>query len=189
MRCIPTRGPRPTPDWPQIVALYNQLLVYAPTPVVALNRAVAALRPATWPPRSRPSSSSTSTASTSITPRAPTSRPGGTHERRDRRLRYRDPPREQQRRTGLSRTEPNRDHALAAAVSLTATTTAVRAGSSRRRLRASAVARRRGAGTRVAEARPVRRRPRRAGVDAGCLCCYGSGVLESRGVRGPDVAC
>src|SRR5437879_12855115 len=28
-------------DWSQIVALYNQLLVVAPTPVVALNRAVA----------------------------------------------------------------------------------------------------------------------------------------------------
>jgi RNA polymerase sigma-70 factor, ECF subfamily len=28
-------------DWPQIVALYDQLLVAAPTPVVALNRAIA----------------------------------------------------------------------------------------------------------------------------------------------------
>jgi RNA polymerase sigma-70 factor (ECF subfamily) len=28
-------------DWPQIVALYDQLLVVAPTPVVALNRAIA----------------------------------------------------------------------------------------------------------------------------------------------------
>jgi RNA polymerase sigma factor (sigma-70 family) len=28
-------------DWPQIVALYDQLLAIAPTPVVALNRAVA----------------------------------------------------------------------------------------------------------------------------------------------------
>ena len=28
-------------DWPQIVALYDQLLAVAPTPVVALNRAVA----------------------------------------------------------------------------------------------------------------------------------------------------
>ena len=28
-------------DWPQIVALYDQLLIYAPTPVVELNRAVA----------------------------------------------------------------------------------------------------------------------------------------------------
>jgi len=28
-------------DWPQIVALYNQLLAVAPTPVVALNRAIA----------------------------------------------------------------------------------------------------------------------------------------------------
>jgi RNA polymerase sigma-70 factor (ECF subfamily) len=28
-------------DWPQIVALYDQLMVLAPTPVVALNRAVA----------------------------------------------------------------------------------------------------------------------------------------------------
>src|SRR5213078_1672994 len=28
-------------DWGQILKLYDQLLVYAPTPVVALNRAVA----------------------------------------------------------------------------------------------------------------------------------------------------
>ena len=28
-------------DWPQILALYDQLLAVAPTPVVALNRAVA----------------------------------------------------------------------------------------------------------------------------------------------------
>ena len=28
-------------DWPQIVALYDQLLAVAPTPVVALNRAIA----------------------------------------------------------------------------------------------------------------------------------------------------
>ena len=28
-------------DWRQIVALYDQLLIYAPTPVVELNRAVA----------------------------------------------------------------------------------------------------------------------------------------------------
>jgi len=28
-------------DWPQIVALYDQLLAFAPTPVVALNRAIA----------------------------------------------------------------------------------------------------------------------------------------------------
>jgi RNA polymerase sigma-70 factor (ECF subfamily) len=28
-------------DWEQILALYDQLLVHAPTPVVALNRAVA----------------------------------------------------------------------------------------------------------------------------------------------------
>jgi len=28
-------------DWSQIVALYDQLLVVAPTPVVALNRAIA----------------------------------------------------------------------------------------------------------------------------------------------------
>jgi RNA polymerase sigma-70 factor, ECF subfamily len=28
-------------DWSQIVALYDQLLAFAPTPVVALNRAVA----------------------------------------------------------------------------------------------------------------------------------------------------
>jgi RNA polymerase sigma-70 factor (ECF subfamily) len=28
-------------DWPQIVALYDQLLAMSPTPVVALNRAIA----------------------------------------------------------------------------------------------------------------------------------------------------
>ena len=28
-------------DWAQILALYDQLLVFAPTPIVALNRAVA----------------------------------------------------------------------------------------------------------------------------------------------------
>src|SRR5439155_23979710 len=28
-------------DWPQIVALYDHLLMIAPTPVVALNRAIA----------------------------------------------------------------------------------------------------------------------------------------------------
>jgi RNA polymerase sigma-70 factor (ECF subfamily) len=28
-------------DWPQIVALYDRLLAVAPTPVVALNRAIA----------------------------------------------------------------------------------------------------------------------------------------------------
>jgi RNA polymerase sigma-70 factor, ECF subfamily len=28
-------------DWPQIIALYDQLLGVAPTPVVALNRAIA----------------------------------------------------------------------------------------------------------------------------------------------------
>src|SRR5207244_7626621 len=28
-------------DWPQIVALYDQLLAISPTPVVALNRAIA----------------------------------------------------------------------------------------------------------------------------------------------------
>ena len=31
----------PSTDWRQIVALYDQLLVVAPTPVVALNRAIA----------------------------------------------------------------------------------------------------------------------------------------------------
>ena len=30
-----------SPDWPQILALYDGLLQYEPTPVVALNRAVA----------------------------------------------------------------------------------------------------------------------------------------------------
>jgi RNA polymerase sigma-70 factor, ECF subfamily len=28
-------------DWPQILALYDQLLILAPTPVVALDRAIA----------------------------------------------------------------------------------------------------------------------------------------------------
>jgi RNA polymerase sigma-70 factor (ECF subfamily) len=28
-------------DWPQVLALYDQLLALAPTPIVALNRAVA----------------------------------------------------------------------------------------------------------------------------------------------------
>jgi RNA polymerase sigma-70 factor (ECF subfamily) len=31
----------PQTDWPQILALYDQLLAVAPTPVVALNRAIA----------------------------------------------------------------------------------------------------------------------------------------------------
>ena len=31
----------PTPDWPQILALYDGLFRYEPTPVIALNRAVA----------------------------------------------------------------------------------------------------------------------------------------------------
>ena len=31
-------------DWAQVVALYDQLLIVAPSPVVALNRAVAVAR-------------------------------------------------------------------------------------------------------------------------------------------------
>ena len=31
----------PTTDWPQVLALYDQLLTHTPTPIVALNRAVA----------------------------------------------------------------------------------------------------------------------------------------------------
>ncbi|HVQ90185.1 MAG TPA: sigma-70 family RNA polymerase sigma factor [Mycobacteriales bacterium] len=31
----------PTTDWPQVLALYDQLLAVAPTPVIALNRAIA----------------------------------------------------------------------------------------------------------------------------------------------------
>jgi RNA polymerase sigma-70 factor (ECF subfamily) len=34
-------GSFPATDWPQILALYDQLLALAPTPVVALNRAIA----------------------------------------------------------------------------------------------------------------------------------------------------
>ena len=40
-RCTATRRRRPTPTGRQIVQLYDQLLVLTPTPVVALNRAVA----------------------------------------------------------------------------------------------------------------------------------------------------
>ncbi len=38
-----TRSRRPTPqtDWPQIVALYDQLLALTPSPVIALQRAIA----------------------------------------------------------------------------------------------------------------------------------------------------
>jgi predicted RNA polymerase sigma factor len=39
MACRPIRAAGS--PWPQIVALYDQLLVVAPTPVVALNRAIA----------------------------------------------------------------------------------------------------------------------------------------------------
>ena len=43
-------------DWSQIVALYDKLMAVAPTPVVALNRAIAIgeLRPSLrWSPRRR----------------------------------------------------------------------------------------------------------------------------------------
>ena len=40
-RCTRTRRPRDDTDWAQILALYDQLLGCTPTPVVALNRAVA----------------------------------------------------------------------------------------------------------------------------------------------------
>ena len=43
-RSTPSTATRPPPrhtDWGQIVALYDQLLAITPTPVVALNRAVA----------------------------------------------------------------------------------------------------------------------------------------------------
>lgn len=36
-----TRSWPPTPDWRQILALYDQLLTFTPTAIVALNRAVA----------------------------------------------------------------------------------------------------------------------------------------------------
>jgi predicted RNA polymerase sigma factor len=39
VNAVHTDGPRT--DWPQVLALYDQLLRHAPTPVVALNRAVA----------------------------------------------------------------------------------------------------------------------------------------------------
>ena len=39
--CTPTRPPRPTPTGRQIAALYDQLYAVSPTPIVALNRAVA----------------------------------------------------------------------------------------------------------------------------------------------------
>ncbi len=63
----------PPTDWAQVVALYDQLLAFTPTPVVALNRAVAiaeVARPAGGArARRRRSSSSTTTSST---PSAPT---------------------------------------------------------------------------------------------------------------------
>ena len=40
-RCTPTPPTAADTDWRQIVALYDQLLAQAPTPVVALNRAIA----------------------------------------------------------------------------------------------------------------------------------------------------
>ena len=60
-------------DWGQILQLYDQLLAISPTPVVALNRAVARGRGRRaggrrWPP----STSSTSTATTCSTPPGPT---------------------------------------------------------------------------------------------------------------------
>ena len=39
--CTATRPTADATDWAQILALYDQLMVVAPTPVVALNRAVA----------------------------------------------------------------------------------------------------------------------------------------------------
>ena len=39
--CTATRPTAAATDWPQILQLYDQLLALAPTPVVALNRAVA----------------------------------------------------------------------------------------------------------------------------------------------------
>ena len=38
---MPTRGPRSDTDWPAIAATYGRLLEFKPTPVIALNRAVA----------------------------------------------------------------------------------------------------------------------------------------------------
>ena len=40
MPCTATRGSPGETDWRQILALYDQLLALAPSPVVALNRAV-----------------------------------------------------------------------------------------------------------------------------------------------------
>lgn len=41
INAVHSDGPAETTDWQQIVRLYDQLMVLAPTPVVALNRAVA----------------------------------------------------------------------------------------------------------------------------------------------------
>ena len=60
-------------DWAQILALYDQLMAMAPTPVVALNRAVAVAE--VHGSRGGAGSAeraATSTATTSTTPSAPT---------------------------------------------------------------------------------------------------------------------
>lgn len=41
IQAVHSDGPADTTDWRQIVQLYDQLMILAPTPVVALNRAVA----------------------------------------------------------------------------------------------------------------------------------------------------
>ena len=78
----------PPTDWAQVVALYDQLLVLTPTPVVALNRAVAvaevdgpeAALALVDAPRPR-------AATTSSTPSAPTCCAGSAATPRSRRLR------------------------------------------------------------------------------------------------------
>ena len=67
--CTPT----PPTDWRQVLALYDQLLTIAPSPVVALNRAVAVAEIGRAGGRRSPSSTrSTWTATTCSTPSAPT---------------------------------------------------------------------------------------------------------------------
>lgn len=64
-------------DWKQIVALYDQLIALWPTPVVALNRAIAIGEVHGDPTRrSRSSTTSTSTATPPTTPPGQTSWPG-----------------------------------------------------------------------------------------------------------------
>jgi predicted RNA polymerase sigma factor len=58
--------------WDQILQLYDQLLEYAPTPVIALNRAVAMAEVHGRKPRWTSSTGSTSIHTSRSTPPAPT---------------------------------------------------------------------------------------------------------------------